>query len=284
MKLKINCCDGVYNSIDVHFTSACDNRCKHCIDTRFAGLGINKPDPDAICNSVIENSDGVDDVLFLGGEPLLYLDELIECVEKIKSETNLKIFVTTSVPKVCHDKKEKFFELISLIDGINISVQHHNEFIADEIRRTKSQFDRQFFYRSLPCKEKIRVNLNIVKPFLYRRDEIEACLIHYDDMGFNSIKISEIQHGRNVFVSFADVFGLKMKSAYSNGCQTYLNMGDILPGFKTPVLLKRSCFVCEETLPATFSDGAKVLLNMFSKPNNRYAVVYGDGTTTKGWV
>lgn len=32
MKLKCNCCDGIYNSFDVHFTSACDNKCAHCVD------------------------------------------------------------------------------------------------------------------------------------------------------------------------------------------------------------------------------------------------------------
>lgn len=30
MKRKRNCCDGIYNSFDVHFTSACDNKCAHC--------------------------------------------------------------------------------------------------------------------------------------------------------------------------------------------------------------------------------------------------------------
>ena len=25
MNLKCNCCDGIYNSLDIHFTSACDN-------------------------------------------------------------------------------------------------------------------------------------------------------------------------------------------------------------------------------------------------------------------
>lgn len=31
IKLKCNCCDVVYNSFDVHFISACDNNCRHCI-------------------------------------------------------------------------------------------------------------------------------------------------------------------------------------------------------------------------------------------------------------
>ena len=219
------------------------------------------------------------------GEPLLFLDDLLACVTRLKaSRPHLKIFVTTSVPKICFDERRKFFRLIHIIDGLNMSVQHHDEEIADEIRRTASRFDRQSFYRSLPYKGKIRVNLNIVKPYLYEKDIIEDCLMHYDSMGFNSIKISEIQHGKDVFVSFADVFDLQMKSAYAHGCQTYLDMEKIIPGFKTPVLLKRSCFVCEESLKASFADGAKILLNIFSRPKNRYGVIYGDGTLTKGWV
>ena len=44
MKLNCNCCDGIYNSVDVHFTEACDNKCAHCVDTHYNGIGIVKPD------------------------------------------------------------------------------------------------------------------------------------------------------------------------------------------------------------------------------------------------
>ena len=106
--------------------------------------------------------------------------------------TNLKIFVTTSVPKTCYDDYELFCRLLEIVDGINLSVQHYKEDIADEIRKTKSQYNRQEFYNSLPHKDKIRINLNIVKPYLYTKEDITNCLNHYDKMGFNSIKISEI--------------------------------------------------------------------------------------------
>lgn len=285
MKLKCNCCDGMYNSFDVHFTSACDNKCKHCIDQCYSGLGIIKPDVDAIVKTIVENCDGVDDVLFLGGEPCLFLDELIECVKKLKEKTSLKLFVTTSVPKVCYDKRDKFVELIELMDGVNLSVQHHDEAVADSIRQTISQYDRQAFYASLPHKEKIRININIVKPLFHTREDISACLRHYDKMGFNSIKLSEIQHGEDVFVSFEKVFGIKLGSPYSTGCQTYIDMDKILPGFKTPLLLKRSCFMCEDSLKASFGDGLKVACSVFRpKPNNKYGVIYENGTLTKGWV
>lgn len=279
---KCNCCDGIYNSFDVHFTSACDNKCAHCIDQCYQGLNISKPNVTAITKTIIDNSYGLDDVLFLGGEPCLYLDELISCVEILKAQTDLKLYVTTSMPKVCYDEKDKFFYLLSLLDGLNISVQHYNEDIADEIRKTKSQYDRQEFYNSLPYKDKIRINLNIVKPYLHTKEDLTGCLKHYDAMGFNSIKLSEIQHGKDFFVSFEKVFGIHLKSPYAHGCQTYLNMKEIIPGFSTPVLLKRSCFMCEETLKASFADGVKVFQGLFQKPTNKYGVVYEDGTLMKG--
>lgn len=284
MKLKCNCCDGIYNSIDVHFTSACDNNCSHCVDKCFDGLNISKPDVNAIIETIIKNQEGLDDVLFLGGEPCLYLDELVDCVKQIKQKTALKVFVTTSVPKVCKEKYDKFLELLNLLDGLNLSVQHYKEDIADKIRNTVSTYDRQAFYFALPQKKKIRINLNIVKPFLYTKEDIIDCLRHYDCMGFNSIKLSEIQHGKDVFVSFEKIFNISLKSPYSHGCQTYLNMNEILEGFKTPVLLKRSCFMCEDTLKASIKDGIKVFVNLFKTNKNKYGVVYENGLLTKGWI
>lgn len=281
---ETNCCDGIYNSLDVHFTSACDNKCKHCIDQEYSGLGIKKPNVQKICETIIRESKKVDDVLFLGGEPCLYLKELVECVKILRKKTTLKLYVTSAMPKTCYDNKSLFFELLNLLDGFNISAQHHREDVADFIRCTTSMYERQSFYASLPHKEKIRINLNIVKPFLFKKDDIVSCLKHYDAMGFNSIKVSEIQHGVKHFVSFEELFDLKMKSAYTHGCQTYLDMDRIIKGFKTPLLLKRSCFMCEETLKATLLDGIKAICKVFKPSKNNYGVVYEDGTLTKGWV
>lgn len=280
---KKNCCDGIYNSFDVHFTSACDNKCAHCIDLKYQGLHINKPDVNAIASTIINNQEGYDDVLFLGGEPCLYLAELIQCVRIIKRYTKLKVYVTTSVPKICYDRKDLFNQLLYLVDGINLSVQHHDEKIADQIRRTISKYDRQSFYSSLLYKYKIRINLNIVKPYLYTKEDITNCLMHYDKMGFNSIKLSEIQHGKDYFVSFEKTFGINLGSPYSKGCQLYLNMKEIIPSFKTPVLLKRSCFLCEETLKASMLDSVKVVYQIFDKPKNKYGVVYENGYLTTKW-
>lgn len=285
MNWNVNCCDGIYNSFDVHFTSACDNKCKHCIDLKYTGLGIKKPDSAAIARTIIEHSEGFDDVLFLGGEPCLYLSELLFCIRHIKSSTKLKCFVTTSVPATCYRNYPLFLELIDEVDGINLSVQHYNEDIADKIRCTKSTFDRQEFYAGLPHKEKMRINLNIVKPFLYERADILACLKHYDDMGFPEIKLSEIQHGKDFFVSFEKVMDMKLKSPFAYGCQTWVDMRPYIPDYKGRLLLKRSCFLCEETLKASFMDGVKVIRKAIVRPRaGHYAVVYEDGTISNGWI
>lgn len=281
-----NCCDGLYNSFDIHFTSACDNKCSHCIDLKYDGLRIKKPDVQAIVKTIVENQDGYDDVLFLGGEPCLYLQELLDCAKQIKEKTKLKIFVTTSVPKICKDRFDLFTELLEIIDGINLSVQHYREEVADKIRSVPSKYERQPFYASLPHKNKIRINLNIVKPYLYTKEDIASCLLYYDKMGFNSIKLSEIQHGKEYFVSFEKTFGIKLGSPFYNGCQKYLETSKIkeLKYMKTPLLLKRSCFMCEETLSASFMDGIKVAYKLFNETTpNKYGVIYENGLLTKQW-
>ena len=280
MKLVCNCCDGLYNSLDVHFTSACDNRCAHCVDLCYAGLGIARPDISAITATIVANAAKIEDVLFLGGEPCLFLEELVDCVTRLRRATNLKLFVTTSVPEICFARRDLFLELLGLLDGANLSVQHYDERAADEIRRTVSGYNRQAFYSELPFKEKIRINLNAVRPWLASKTEIETCLRHYDALGFNSIKLSEIQHGEGVYVSVEKLLGLKLGPPYSTGCQTWIE----LPGIKTPVLLKRSCFLCEGSLKASLGDGVKAAIRLFNPARNNYGVVYEDGTLKKGWI
>lgn len=285
MNWDINCCDGIYNSFDVHFTSACDNKCRHCIDMKYQGKGIIKPDPVAIAKTIIGMAEGFDDVLFLGGEPCLYLPELYDCIRMIKQETKLECYVTTSVPKTCYTLYPKFLQILEMVDGMNLSVQHYREDVADDIRQTRSTFDRQKFYAELPMKEKIRINLNIVKPFLYERDDLLACLKHYDDMGFPEIKLSEIQHGTEHFVSFEKTIGMKLKSPFAYGCQQWVDMRPYIPGYRGRLLLKRSCFLCEETLKASLMDGVKVLRKYLLRPvKGHYAVVYEDGSLANGWL
>lgn len=42
--------------------------------------------------------------------------------------------------------------------------------------------------------------------------------------------------------------------------------------------------MCEETLKASLLDGVKVMYKLFNKANNKYGVVYEDGSLQKGWI
>lgn len=283
-----NCCDGAYKSYDVHFTKMCDNKCAFCIDKGAIEINKGKPNWYKIAASIIANQKGFDDVLILGGEPCLFLEELTSLVYELKHKTQLKVYVTSSVPKTCFDDEDTFGHLLASVDGFNISAQHYKEDISDKIRGTKSQYDRQAFYRSLPYKEKIRINLNIVRGYLDTKEELINCFKHYDAMGFNSIKISEIQHSPENYVSFEEIFGVKFPSPYSGGCQNWIDTEQVFgEKLNTPILLRRSCFMCEPSRKASFLDGIKVVTKFLSrKPiveTSRYGIVYEDGSISREW-
>lgn len=282
MRLKCNHCDGIHKSMNIHFTGECNYSCPFCIDFTNRCKEKNPPNVRKIINTIIEHQDGFEDVLFLGGEPCLYLEDLLYCVQQVKRLTNLKIYVTTSVPYKCFAQKSTFFDLLELVDGLNISAHHYNEEIADCIRHNNSQYDRQKFYNSLPFKEKIRINLNLVKPYLSTRKDILTCIHHYDEMGFGSILLRELQNSPKYFVSFEDAMGIHMPSPYANGCQTLID----IPGetFSTPIILKRSCFLVEETISVSWEDVLKSFIKIFKTfPENKFGVIWEDGSMTERW-
>lgn len=62
-------------------------------------------------------------------------------------------------------------------------------------------------------------------------------------------------------------------------------MRQLLPEYKGRLLLKRSCFLNEETRRASLADGIKVLRKCLVRPRpQHYAVVYEDGSLSNGWV
>lgn len=290
IKMNCNCCDGIYNTFDVHFTKYCDNKCAHCVDKLGFGVSAKKPDVNKICESIISHKDKINDVLFLGGEPLLFLDEMLECCKRLKKETNLKLYVTTSMPKVCYDNKEKLFELIDNLTCLNISVQHYDEKKADKIRCSKSKYDRQSFYKELIQRfpEKIRICGNIVKGFLDTRDDIVKFLKQYESYGAKDIKLSEIQNFTQYYVSFEKQFNLKFPSAYAHGCQKYIDVKQLGPEFKNSnfkFLLRRTCFITNKDLKATFGDTLKMFLTLFREPfkRNNSRILFEDGSIRTSW-
>lgn len=310
----INGCDGAHHTINIHFTKACPHSCAWCVDKdnripMEAKDGPVDPNVKKIVNKVIELDNmrmiGVsayEDVLFLGGEPLMYIKELIDCIKRIQLNCPaLRIYVTTSLPKIIMNKRKSLDELLSLVDGLNISLQHPNDMIASmmlhadeddyDIKAIELNTDADidnFIWRSelmrylsnSQYKEKIRINLNLVKPWLCTKEHIMECIDIIDQMGFGSIKLSELVGYPDGYVSFEKVFKVKLPSPYSHGCVS--DISNII-GCKTPIYLKRACFLVEPSLKASFSDGIKAIYKRIKKPYNDFIVVNEGGFTQRSW-
>lgn len=279
-----NCCDGIYRSFDIHFTSVCDNHCSYCIDKRTTYHPDNKrPDWKKMADTVLCNKNEINDILILGGEPFLYQDELLSFVSRIKQNSNLGVYITTSFPKTIYDDKcQTFLEILNIVDGINISAHHFIQSKADKVRGTRSEFKRNEVYKFLPHKEKIRICLNLVKGSLDDKKEIKRAVKFFDDFG--SIKLNELQHATESFVSFENIMGIKFPSPYYHGCQT--NINNLFPDSKSEIILKRSCFMVEPSLKAGLKDGLKLLYKKFflsSMPERVFGVVFEDGKLQPRW-
>ena len=93
---KCNCCDGIYNSFDIHFTSLCDNKCKHCVDLCYKGKGLHKPNVEAIVNTIIANKDSIDEVPeWYDGNTLIIDDEWVAYVEEMLKDIG---YITRDFP------------------------------------------------------------------------------------------------------------------------------------------------------------------------------------------
>lgn len=286
VKYNVNTCDQICNELQVHFTKKCPNKCPFCVDALNKGLHSKnvKPDVMAIFQRISDHKSEVDSVCISGGEPMIYMSELLKLVRLIKNNTELKVYIITSLPYSAFYHKEKLFEIIDICDGVAISPQHYDETIADEIRGHKSLYDRQKFYAELPHKEKITMNINMVKPYLCTKEEICKCIKHYNDMGFRSIKLVELFDRDEMYVSFEKAFGIKLKSPFAHGCKTEFDITPWIPSFDGNFVLKRVCFLVNKTLHASLSDTFKAATRALFANKYSFGVVYEDGSLHPYWI
>lgn len=277
--LKNNCCDGIYRSFDIHFTGICHNKCPYCIDKRTTYHPNNKaPDWRKIADTVLKHKYRIDDVLILGGEPLLFPKELLCLIKEIKKNSNLKVYMTTSFPESALIDWKTLARILVWVDGINISAHHYDDEKAREIRGAK--FPNKEFYLYFPYKEKIRICLNLVKGVLDTEEEIREAVSFFG--GFGSIKLSELQHSPEHYVSFEKIMNMKLPSPYYHGCQTDISY--LFPENKNKIILKRSCFMIEPTLKAGLKDGLKVLYKtLVPSYDSVFGVIFEDGTLKPKW-
>ena len=286
VKYNVNACDQIGNELQIHFTKSCPNKCPFCIDATNKGLdaGYIVPNVDKIYEKVMVYKDNIDSICISGGEPMLFMKHLIILIRMVKNNSNLKVYVISSIPETCYNNQDLFNEIMELIDGLAISPQHYKEEIADQMRGHKSNFDRQAFYAAMPHKEKITMNINMVKPYLYAKDEIIACVKHYNDLGFKDIKLVELFNMEEMYVNFEKTFGVKLKSPFAHGCKTEFDITPWIPSYEGKFTLKRTCFLVNKLLHANMSDMFKAATRkLFEKPYY-FGVVYEDGSIHPYWI
>lgn len=277
----INSCDGAYrNSLDVRFTKACDNRCPFCIER--SGLAPCSQDVEKMIRRAVESDR--QEILVLGGEPLLDLNAIKRFVDGVKNAcADKKIYITTSLPHSIVEDYGAFYDVASKISGLNVSLQHYDPMKNNDLLHATCRFDRIALLQKIlsDFAEKTRVSLNLVKGNIDNRVELYAALRKLESIGCQHVKINELQHEPELYVSFEDITGRRLKSPFSHGCQTDINLG-----FNMRITLKRSCFLVEESRMATLPDFIKLAGKLIRRKGNdsgRCMVLYEDGSLSKGW-
>ena len=286
IKYNINTCDQICNELQIHFTKSCPNRCPFCVDALNKGLEkrLKEPDVDAIYKRILCYKDNIESVCISGGEPMLFMSHLLELVMLLKQNTNLKVYIISSIPDICFKQRNIFKKVLELCDGLAISPQHYKEDVADMMRGHKSTFDRQAFYAEMPYKEKISINLNMVKPYLCEKDEIIACIKHYNEMGFRDIKLVELFNMESMYVNFEETFDVKLKSPFAHGCKTEFDITPWIPTYEGKFTLKRTCFLVNNLLHANLSDMFKAATRKLFENKYYFGVVYEDGSIHPYWI
>lgn len=284
--LKRNSCDGLYyNSLDVRFTKACDNDCSFCIERD--GIDALKQSVNAMVESTLKSE--CESILILGGEPFLSPTKLLKYIKGIRPHVR-EIFITTSLPNSVRLDNPEVVEIFQLINGVNISIQHYDWMINNEILRASSNHNRIEQLREIASKfgNKIRINLNLVKGQLDTKEKITTALTTLSSFGVNEIKLNELQNvSPEEYICYENVMGIKMLSPFAFGCQT--NISRQWKGLKSKILLKRACFNVQphSERKAGFFDFLKVAIRFMFKDYFKVApqrVMYENGKLSFGWL
>lgn len=264
IKYNSNLCDRTANELIVMLTKACPNSCEFCIDKLNVGVK-GHPDFESIKARIGKHINQVSCVTISGGEPLLYITEVLDLVTFIKNFWPDKLIIlNTSLPFECFLFPAIFEKIINTVDEILLSAQHYDQEIADHIRHSKSKFDRNEFYANLPHKEKFLISLNVHKPYLYKKEDILKNIDFFYKLGFNNIKLAELFEHPEMHVSIKDILGIKLPQPFAVQCSNKnVNIKHLLPDFNGNLTIKTVCFIKSSNLKANFWDLFKTLTRKF---------------------
>ena len=285
IKYNSNTCDRIDNELMLQLTKACPNSCAFCIDKFNHGVQ-GPPDFSNIKCRILEHADKVNGITISGGEPLIYIIEVLDLIKFIKENTNLKITLNTSIPYECYLYESVFNEIVEIVDTVLLSAQHYDQKIADKIRKSKSKFDRNNFYKNLSHKEKYIISLNIHKPYLYKLDDILKNIEFFYNLGFSNIKLAELFEQPEMHVSIKDILQIRLPQPFAVQCSNKnVNIKHLLPNFNGNLTIKTVCFIKSKNLKANFWDLFKTCTRfLFKKKKYYFGVIQPNGDIHPYWV
>lgn len=206
-----------------------------------------------------------------------------------------KIYVTTSLPisiDINLDTKSLLIDIIKLIDGLNVSLQHYDSRINNVVLHASSKHDRletlfMLTHINPEIRNKIRVNLNLVQGYIDNKIEVlKAIRLLSNVYHVKTIKLNELQNS-DKYVSFENIFpDCELSSPYAHGCQIdithYFDSLSLMHDIQ--ILLKRSCFLVEPSKTATFSDLVKVVGKRIKNEKHKFGVLYENGKLESHWL
>ena len=286
LRYNSNLCDRTLNELMIMITKACPNSCMFCIDKLNVGVK-GRPDFESIKARVAKHANEVSHITISGGEPLLYINEILDLIKFIKKFWPDKfITLNTSIPYECYLFTSLYNEIVKNVDEILLSAQHCDQEIADKIRCSKSKFDRNKFYESLPYKDKYLISLNIHKPYLYKSDDILRNIDFFYKLGFNNIKLAELFERPEMHVSITDTLGIKLPQPFAVQCSNKnVNIKHLLPDFNGNLTIKTVCFIKSRNLKANFWDLFKTATrNLFRHKKYFLGIIQPDGNIYPYWI
>lgn len=137
---------------------------------------------------------------------------------------------------------------------------------------------------------KIRVCLNLCRGGIDTPGKLKEALLRLQALGVKHVKVNELQHAPEHYVSFEDMLGYRLarplRSPYAHGCQTdETELFSRLFHTSLRITLKRSCFVVEKSRKASLADLAKAAYKRWlHTPKGVFRVMYENGQVESAWL
>ena len=293
--LKNNTCDGKYAQagLDLYFGTVCPNNCNFCIAKTSNTLGESilpwnqKPDVDKILKSIYKICAVFNYKTHLsihGGEPLMYMDELIYVLDHLPNNIG-DIRIQTSLPAICLKHQDKLIEVLKhRITKIMVSIHHPDCNKNAEILKSTENHDRfeliKFIKKQI---SNITVEVNtVITKNVFQPGDIEELVLKADNAGVDCLRLTEVRENEDKYIPITDLVDIKFKSPWAHGCEIPVYVSDVK---HVKVMVRVNCFRCNSKLTASLSDMFKGIIkklewHLFHKFIRDYGVgIFPNGDT-----